>query len=239
MMSIVFAGPSLYGVPPDRLAGVDLRPPARKGDLLAAVHAGATAIGIVDGTFEYGASVWHKEILFALRHGIAVFGAASMGALRAAECADFGMIGVGRVFGDYAQGRRRSDGDVAMVHAPAALGYRPLTEALVDMDETVARLQAAGKIAPALARQLGKAASVLHFKDRTWPQVLAIADIPSDEKDQLAALLRTHRASIKTEDALALIDRLRALSPVPVPPVFDFNETLFFRDLVTATTAAR
>ncbi|MDY0872693.1 TfuA-like protein [Dongia rigui] len=236
MTPIVFAGPSLHGIASERLAGIDLRPPAGKGDLLAAVQAGGQAIGVIDGSFEYGASVWHKEILFALRRGVAVFGAASMGALRAAECAAFGMVGIGRVFADYEAGRRRSDGDVAMVHAPAALGYKPLTEALVDMDETLARLLATAKIDADIAGRLGAAASALHFKDRTWPQVLAAAGIDGAAKDDLTALLRAHRVSIKTEDALALIDHMRALPAArATPPAFDFNETLFFREMMTAS----
>ncbi|MBI2257050.1 MAG: hypothetical protein HYU58_20690 [Proteobacteria bacterium] len=235
MTSLVFAGPSLYRVAPERLAGIDLRPPVGKGDLLAAIRAGATAIGIIDGTFEYGASVWHKEILFAIRQGVAVFGAASMGALRAVECSDFGMIGIGRVFADYATGRRRSDGDVAMVHAPAPLGYKPLTETLVDMDETLARLLTAGKIDADMAHRLGKAASARHFKDRTWPQVLTAAGIEGAEEDELSALLRANRVSIKTEDALALIDHMRALPAVATTrAAFDFNETLFFQEMAAA-----
>ena len=236
MTPIVFAGPSLYGVATGRFAGIDLRPPVGKGDLLTAVSSGGKLIGIIDGTFEYGASVWHKEILFAIRQGVAVFGAASMGALRAAECAEFGMIGIGHVFADYAAGRRRSDGDVAMVHAPAPLGYQPLTEALVDMDETLARLVAAGKIAADIASRLGKAAATLHFKDRTWPQVLTIAGVRGAEKDELAVVLRANRVSLKTEDALALIDHMRALPAKAAPPAtFDFNETLFFREMMTAS----
>jgi hypothetical protein len=239
MTPLVFAGPSLFAVASERLAGIDLRPPAGKGDVLAALRGGATAIGIVDGTFEYGASVWHKEILFAIQHGVAVFGAASMGALRAAECADFGMVGIGRVFADYAARRRRSDGDVAMVHAPAALGYQPLTEALVDMDATLERLQSAATITPYLAQQLGKAAAGLHFKDRTWAQVLAAVDCEEITKGALARLIQAHRVSVKTEDALALIDHMRALAtrPASTPPVFDFNETLFFQELMTAVAA--
>ncbi|MEJ0097006.1 MAG: TfuA-like protein [Bauldia sp.] len=50
-----------------------------------AVLAGASVIGLVDGVFENVASVWHKEILYALSEGVQVFGAASMGALRAAD----------------------------------------------------------------------------------------------------------------------------------------------------------
>ena len=94
-MKVLFVGPSL----PDAavLCGrtIHVRPPAAHGDVLAAVRAGATAIGIVDGNFEHVAPVWHKEILHALDKGIAVFGAASMGALRAAECHTFGMVGIG------------------------------------------------------------------------------------------------------------------------------------------------
>ena len=53
------------------------------------------AIGIVDGFFHQQPSVWHREILYALSQGVPVFGGASMGALRAAELADYGMTGVG------------------------------------------------------------------------------------------------------------------------------------------------
>ena len=73
---------------------------------MSAVSAGATVIGIVDGYFEYVAPVWHKEILYALSSGCTVLGAASMGALRACECAAFGMRGIGRIFEDYREGVR-------------------------------------------------------------------------------------------------------------------------------------
>ncbi len=85
-MKVVFAGPSL----PDREAAansgsIDFRAPAALGAVRKAVLAGASVIGLVDGVFENVASVWHKGILYALSEGVQVFGAASMGALRAAE----------------------------------------------------------------------------------------------------------------------------------------------------------
>ena len=55
-------------------------------------------IGIIDGYFEATPTVWHKEILWAMTQGIHVYGAASIGALRAAELHDFGMVGIGRVY---------------------------------------------------------------------------------------------------------------------------------------------
>ena len=46
---------------------------------------------IVDGSFQWTPAVWHKEILWAMGRGVHVFGAASMGALRAAELDGFGL----------------------------------------------------------------------------------------------------------------------------------------------------
>ena len=83
-MRVIFAGPSLYGVPYDA-PGIEVRPPAAQGDLLRAVIDGAGVIGLIDGAFEATAAVWHKEILHALGEGVAVVGGASMGALRAAN----------------------------------------------------------------------------------------------------------------------------------------------------------
>ena len=76
--------------------------PARQGDIWRAVRAHRpVAIGLIDGVFFHEPAVWHREILWALAEGVHVFGAASMGALRAAELEPFGMRGVGRVFAAY------------------------------------------------------------------------------------------------------------------------------------------
>ncbi len=138
-MKIVFAGPSLYGAKLD-WGDVRLAPPASQGDLFRAVTEGATAIGLIDGYFGATASVWHKEILFALRRGVHVVGGASMGALRAAECAAFGMEPVGRIAADYLSGVIDDDSLVAISHGPAEVGFAPVTDALVDTLATIDRL---------------------------------------------------------------------------------------------------
>ena len=61
-------------------------------------------IGVIDGYFEVVPTVWHKEILWAMSQGIHVYGAASIGALRAAELAEFGMNGVGQIYQQYRSG---------------------------------------------------------------------------------------------------------------------------------------
>src|ERR1700745_3074106 len=98
MTSIVFIGPTL--APEEVAAAGDFisLPPVSQGDVYRAARSRPRAIGIIDGYFSGAPSVWHKEILWALSRGIAVFGSASMGALRAAELHPFGMRGVGRIF---------------------------------------------------------------------------------------------------------------------------------------------
>lgn len=88
MKIAVFLGPSLSvqeakAIIPDAL----YFPPAKQGDVLSvAVNEHPNAIVLIDGCFGQSLSVWHKELLFCLSNGIHVFGASSMGAIRAAEC---------------------------------------------------------------------------------------------------------------------------------------------------------
>src|SRR3712207_1538240 len=96
---VVFLGPSLSAQEANALApGCRLLPPARQGDIWRALTWLPGALALVDGVFEAQPSVWHHELLAALETGLAVFGGASMGALRAAELAEHGMVGVGRIY---------------------------------------------------------------------------------------------------------------------------------------------
>ena len=175
-MKVLFAGPSLYGF--DFSAActggdtIDCRGPAAQGDIARAVVEGATAIGLIDGRYEDVAAPWHKEILYALEQGVQVFGAASMGALRAAECAEFGMIGIGAVFERYRSGELTDDAAVAQVHGPAELGYLPLSEALVNVEATFERFRKLKAVTEAEAERLDASARALFFKERTYPRIL-------------------------------------------------------------------
>jgi len=209
-MKALFAGPSLYGdIVGGRIAAapeIVCRGPAAQGDVAAAVLDGATAIGLVDGRYEDVAAPWHKEILFALSEGVAVYGAASLGALRAVECAPFGMVGVGEIFASYLSGERVDDGDVAELHAPAELDYLPLTEALVNVEATIRRLAQRGAIAPELAAALATAARGSFFKRLTFEAIAARLGAPP----AVAALLVANRVDQKRADALALVAQLHA-----------------------------
>ena len=140
-MICVFLGPTLASRDARLVLEADYRPPAAQGDVFRAVDHGAVAIGIIDGYFQRIASVWHKEILWAMKQGVHMFGSASMGALRAAELHGFGMRGVGQIFADYRDGVLVDDDEVAVLHGPAEADYVAVSEAMVNIRATLAAAQ--------------------------------------------------------------------------------------------------
>ncbi|MDQ0396330.1 TfuA-like protein [Labrys monachus] len=233
MRMTVFAGPSLYGIDEGFLDDFDMLPPAGCGDVLAAVAAGAPAIGLIDGVFGHAPSVWHKEILHAISEGIPVYGAAGIGALRGAECTAFGMIGVGRIFSDYVSGRRVADADVSVAYAPRERGYAPLTVAMVDVEATVEAIGANSVLSPGACRALLRAAQRIHFEERTWPDIIFEAVLADSDAVAAQEAVNLHARSQKCEDALLMLGRMRedAGSRVRSEPDFTFVESRFFSQL--------
>src|SRR6516162_6882210 len=175
MSAIVFVGPTIS--PEESAAELDCTylPPARQGDVFRAVRDfRPRAIGLIDGVFLDVPAVWHRELLWALAQGVHVFGAASMGALRAAELTPFGMRGVGRIYSAYVAGRWpgfdepfEDDEEVAVVHAPAEAGGRALSDAMVDLRDTLAAAETAGMIDRATRDMLAGIMKALHFAGRS------------------------------------------------------------------------
>ncbi|AYD04393.1 TfuA-like protein [Neorhizobium sp. NCHU2750] len=223
MNRIVFAGPSIHGIDLSNYRGIQLHPPAAAGDMLSAVDAGFDVIGLIDGLYKDQAAVWHKELLYALSKGVLVLGAASMGALRAAECDSFGMIGLGQVYQAYRTGMRTSDADVAVLHAPTEMGFRPLTIALVDAEATIESLRE--RIGDEQAAHLLQAARTLHFSRRSWRQIVTGAKLDRE----LIAVLSANPISVKRSDAELLLSTVRnnAFSRQR-PTGWTFQRTIFF-----------
>jgi hypothetical protein len=222
MNSIVFAGPSL----PPRLRpaepGIEWRPPVRQGDLYRAALTGPAAIGVIDGYFEVVPTVWHKEILWAMAQGIHVFGAASIGALRAAELDVFGMRGIGRIYEAYRDGVLEDDDEVAVLHGPEELGYPPLTEAMVNIRASLDEAVHGGVIAAALAARLMAIAKALFYKERTWDAVLQTAadcGSPHAPLKTFAEWLPSGHIDRKRFDAEAMLDAIRAHLAAGAPPL--------------------
>ena len=171
---VAFLGPSLTHHEAQAIApNAILLPPVCQGDLLSAVEKHLPdVVVVIDGEFGQTLSVWHKEILLALNDGVRVFGASSMGALRAAELDRFGMEGVGEVYRHYADGFLTSDADVALVHADGENGWRPFTWPMVNVWATISSLRDRGIVDDAGCSALQAGAEALHFTDRSRSALL-------------------------------------------------------------------
>ncbi|AEI65838.1 TfuA-like protein [Corallococcus macrosporus] len=169
---VVFLGPSLPEAEAKRLAPCTVLPPARQGDVWRALSLRPRAIALVDGVFEAQPSVWHHELLAALEAGVAVFGGGSMGALRAAELTPHGVVGVGRIFEWYRDGVVVDDSEVALLHADAEHGWRPLTVPLVNVRYAAERAAQARVLGRAAAQALVDAGQAVFYQERTWARVL-------------------------------------------------------------------
>lgn len=188
-------------------------PPAANGDVARAVSNGARVIGIVDGYFEWTLAVWHKEILWALAQGVHVLGAASMGALRAAELAVFGMRGVGMIFEMYRDGVLEDDDEVAVAHEPGRT-YAVASEAMINIRRTLSDATRAGVVSDTTRRRLETIAKRTFYPDRAYDTLLMAArleGLPSRELHALEMWLPGHRVDQKRADALLLLEDLKAL----------------------------
>ena len=220
MRACVFVGPSLGRDAPASGDELAVLPPAARGDLHRAALAGPQAIGLIDGYFDGVPAVAHKEILWALDQGIVVLGAASMGALRAAELAPYGMEGVGAVWRAYADGILEGDDEVAVLHGPAELGWLSLSESLVNVRATLAAAETASVLDASAAAAVLRAAQALFYKERRWKEILAASDgVEPAVLERFADWLPAGRVDRKREDACLLLQRMRAiLTEEPAPP---------------------
>lgn len=234
MTICIFTGPTLPPAEAGKFLDAEFLPPAAIGDVYSAACREPWAIGIIDGIFENVPSVWHKEILWAMAQGIHVFGAASMGALRAAELCAFGMVGVGRIFEAYRDGEIEDDDEVAVVHGPPELGYIQTSEAMVNIRATLHKATAEDVLSAPDAEALTGFAKSLYYKQRSYDRLLAEAErlrLPADAVARLKAWLPANRVNQKRLDAIEMlkeIGRLNAGDRARKEVSYRFERTTFW-----------
>jgi hypothetical protein len=215
----IFLGPTLPVREARRHLDAQYLPPVAQGDVLRVLGTRPRAIGIVDGYFDVVPAVWHKEILLALEAGVHVFGAASMGALRAAELDAFGMKGVGQIYRAYASGRITDDDEVAIAHGPPEDGYRELSDALVNIRDRCASAAKAEVISKRAADRFVAIAKALFYPERRWPRIFENARADGIRKRDVLAMTayvkRLRTPPLKARDTIALLRRIAALMKRP------------------------
>jgi hypothetical protein len=250
MNAVVFLGPTLPRAEAADLLPATCLPPARQGDIYRAVRTlRPEVVGLVDGRFLDTGAVWHREILWALSEGVHVFGAASMGALRAAELSPFGMRGVGQVFAAYRDGcwpgdpgPFEDDDEVAVVHAPPELGGAALSDAMVDLRATLDAAAAAGVIAASDRRLLIEALKRKPFAERSVATLLqdAARFLDAATARHLAAWLPGNKVERKRLDAIEMLQAMAALldtAPARFAADFVMQQPLFWRRFVAQCDA--
>jgi len=208
---IVFLGPSLDRATAETILAAEYRPPAKRGDLLWAVQDGAEFIGLIDGVFHQESAVAHREILTAIKKGVRVVGASSMGALRAAEMDTLGMTGIGEVYQMYKSGDLISDDEVALVYDPDS-GIS-LSEALVNIRFTLREAERQEIITPQDHATLLAAAQAVFYPQRTYGRIVSEAGARIDQEtgERFLAWVKLHAVDQKRKDAVAALEHIKEL----------------------------
>jgi TfuA protein len=211
---IVFLGPSLPQIVAASLLDAEFRPPIRRGDL-AAVGAERLVV-IIDGEFDQSFSVSLNEILRLLDAGGSVIGATSMGALRAAELASEGMVGLGVIYEAYRSGQIEGDDEVALTYCP--LSFEPRTVPLVNVRFWLDRLYANGCISSIERSALLRRVRRIFYAERTPARLdfFIEASLGAARTAAIRAAGLGEISDVKSEDTrvvLSIVARMTGASP--------------------------
>lgn len=217
---VLFAGPSAYEVDL-RLDGIDLRPPARRGEIPALVRSRAPGVLVLaDGVFHQALAVGHAELRDAMHRGWDVWGVSSLGAIRACEMRHLGMRGYGAVYRQFVADPRFSDDEVALAHAPDP-PYQAISEPLVHIRLALQALTDEGVISPARRRALLHRLKRLWYGDRTLGLLRSalLATDPGAGPAVREWLSEFPRYRVKSLDLQQLLEQRPWQQPVSAPTV--------------------
>jgi hypothetical protein len=131
------------------------------------------------------------------------------------------MHGVGWVYQAFRQEALDRDDEVAVRHGAAEDGYRPLSEAMVNIRQTLAAAEDQEVISAVTASILLAAGTALFYPDRTWPELLRAGGATRADPAELDALRRwlpAGRIDQQAADAVAMLREMRGfLAGGPAP----------------------
>jgi hypothetical protein len=210
-MIVIYTGPSLSVEKAKAiLPEADYRSPIVRGDL-AKLPKKTEAVGIIDGVFYNETAIAHKEIIAVMKKGVKVYGSSSMGALRAAELTEFGMIGVGRIYECYRSGRITNDDEVAVTFSPVT--GEQMSEPLVNVRYQLKAAESDGILTANERHAIIEMAGRFYYPDRTYTYMVGRAvkaDIISHEKAAgLLEYIRDRPVNLKAEDAILLLNKIK------------------------------
>lgn len=201
----VFAGPSLPARYRPASAHLDYLAPAARGDVARAASMYPYVL-LIDGVFHHDIAPSPKEV-YQAAHAAAIYGAASMGALRAAECAGYGVTPLGIIARWYMRDVLDGDDEVAILFDPAT--QRALTVPSVNVRYLAWMARRKSIFDYRAAEEFVARSRAIYYMERDWDAVLSVA--PVAVRSKLAAMVPA--ADLKQHDALFAVRRLlRSLS---------------------------
>ncbi|MER2492644.1 TfuA-like protein [Catenovulum sediminis] len=200
----VFLGPSLPLEVAKNILDANYYPPVRFGDIYQLLTTGIKTIIIIDGIFHGSTPVWHREIIAALDAGIRVYGASSMGALRARELAHLGMQGHGKIFQWFYDNELDGDDEVALLHTDGHFNYQKISEPLVNIRATLLRAAEQGVISKRKYNELITDFKKRYFGDRSLDGISefnSFKAMSKSEQTRLLEYLSCNYNDLKSQDA--------------------------------------
>ena len=196
--AVVYLGPTLDRGTARSWLNATYLPPIKRGDL-AHLPPGIETVGIIDGVFHQSLAVSPKEIVDLLDRGVRVYGASSVGALRAVESHSYGMIGVGAIFAMYRDGEIDADDEVAVAYDPST--NRAVSESLVNIRFALKIATEQGVIPRQEADQIISTMRDIYYPLRSWQLVVSMSPA-------IGPFLKDERFDQKRDDAILLLRKI-------------------------------
>jgi hypothetical protein len=178
---------------------------AKRNTLYKDIKDGVHIVGILDGEYVNGLSVSPTEIMDALRCGLKVYGAAGIGALRAAELNAFGMKGCGRIYEYIKSSNYFADDHIGQNYWNAEISTDavPFLDIKLSLDELVSQK----KVTPKESKKILGHYQDLHFSRRSISILKKNLGSSFDSK-RLNSIL-TQLKNVRFHDGLQMVQKIQ------------------------------
>ncbi len=208
---VIFLGPSLPIEKAKEILDADYRLPAKKGDILQLIPTGVRIVGLIDGYFLQDYPPTPIEVYNLLRkRDVRVFGSSSLGALRAVELKQFGIVGIGKIFELFSKGIMDSDDEVAVTFTGYE-GYK--SDALIDIRYNLFLAKKNSIIDGVTKKIILRISKDTYFPYRTYNDIIDESKrlFPSQKKqiEDFKEYLVKNKRSLKEKDAIDLLTYIK------------------------------
>ncbi|MGZ8890478.1 MAG: TfuA-like protein [Nitrososphaeraceae archaeon] len=214
-LPIIFLGPSLQINKAKKIINADFRPPAKKGDFInLSLLSEKREIVLIDGVFLQEYPPTPIEVFQVINNkNFKVYGASSIGALRAVELEKFGMKGIGKIFELFKKNIVNSDDEIAVTFDS---DYNLLSEAMIDIRYNIFLGWRKGIIDKETKQIMIKLAKRIYFPFRTYENIIKKSRhlFPSKEKyiSRFNEYIVVNKVSLKELDAIRALKYISSLT---------------------------